>query len=52
MDCPFVPFHIKASSTRHVESQNVAKTLMDQSHEQKPGIPIVHNRLRGMELGG
>jgi hypothetical protein len=26
MDCPFVPFHIKASIARHV-----AKTSMDQS---------------------
>jgi hypothetical protein len=30
MDCPFVRFHIKASTTRHVELQIVAKTLMDQ----------------------
>ncbi len=31
MDCLFVPFHIKASIVRHVELQNVAWTLMDQS---------------------
>jgi hypothetical protein len=30
MDCPFVPFHIRASIARHVELQNVARTLMDQ----------------------
>jgi hypothetical protein len=29
MDCPFVPFHIKASIVKHVELQNVATTLMD-----------------------
>jgi len=31
MDCLFVPFHIKTSIVRHVELQNVARTLMDQS---------------------
>jgi hypothetical protein len=31
MDCPFVPFHIKASIAKHVELQNVVGTLMDQS---------------------
>jgi len=30
MDCPFVPFHIKACIAKHVELQNVARTLMDQ----------------------
>ncbi len=30
MDCPFVPFHIKPSITRHVELQNVAGGLMDE----------------------
>ncbi len=30
MDCPFVPFHIKAGIVKHVELQNVVKTLMDQ----------------------
>jgi hypothetical protein len=30
MDCPFVPFHIRAGIARHVELQNVARTLMDQ----------------------
>ncbi len=29
MDCPFVPFNIKASIARHVELQNVIGTLMD-----------------------
>ncbi len=33
MDCPFVPFHIKACIARHVELQNVARTLMDQPQE-------------------
>jgi hypothetical protein len=33
MDCPFVPFHIKASIARHVELQNVARALMDQSQK-------------------
>jgi hypothetical protein len=36
MDCPFVPFHIKASIVKHVELQNVAKTLMDQPKEKEP----------------
>jgi hypothetical protein len=30
MDCPFVPFHIRASIVRHVELHNVAGTLMAQ----------------------
>jgi hypothetical protein len=30
MDCPFVPFHIKASIAKHVELQNVAGALIDQ----------------------
>jgi len=33
MDCPFVPFHIKACIIKHVELQNVAKALMDQPQE-------------------
>jgi hypothetical protein len=33
MDCPFVPFHIKADNTKHVELQNVAITLVDQPWE-------------------
>jgi hypothetical protein len=33
MDCPFVPFHIRVGITKHVELQNVARTLMDQSQE-------------------
>jgi len=51
MDCPFVPFHIRASIARHVKLQNVARTLMDQPREQKPGILVLQNRLKGMELG-
>jgi hypothetical protein len=51
MDCPFVPFHIRAGIARDVELQNVVNTLMDQPHEQEPRILIVQNRLRGMELG-
>jgi len=31
MDCPFVPFHIRTCITRHVELQNEARALMDQS---------------------
>jgi hypothetical protein len=31
MDCPFVPFHIRTCIARHVELQNVARTLIDQS---------------------
>ncbi len=31
MDCPFVPFHIRACIARHVELQNVVGALMDQS---------------------
>ncbi len=31
MDYLFVPFHSRASIVRHVELQNVARTLMDQS---------------------
>jgi len=33
MDCPFVPLHIKIRIARHVELENVAGTLMDQSQE-------------------
>jgi hypothetical protein len=33
MDCHFVLFHIKVGIVRHVELQNVAKTLMYQPHE-------------------
>jgi len=31
MDCPFVPFHIRASIIRHMELQHVARALMNQS---------------------
>jgi hypothetical protein len=41
MDCPFVPFHIRACIVRHVELQNMARTLMDQPQEQEPKILIV-----------
>jgi hypothetical protein len=34
-----------------VELQNMVGALMDQPHEKEPWIPIVQNRLRGMELG-
>jgi hypothetical protein len=30
VDCPFVPFHIKTGIAKHVELQNVARSLMDQ----------------------
>ncbi len=29
MDCPFMPFHIRRGIAKHVELQNVARTLMD-----------------------
>ncbi len=51
MDCPFVPFHIRACIARHVELQNVLGTLMYQPQKQKPRILIIYNRLKGMELG-
>ncbi len=35
MDCPFVPFHIKAGIARHVELHNVVKTLIDQPQEHE-----------------
>jgi len=35
MDCPFVPFHIRANIVRHVELKKVARPLIDQPHEQK-----------------
>jgi hypothetical protein len=51
MDCPFVPFHIRASIVRHVELQNVVRTLMDQPQEQELGILVVQNNFKNMELG-
>jgi hypothetical protein len=30
MDCPFMTFHIRTNIARHVELQNVARTLIDQ----------------------
>jgi hypothetical protein len=50
MDCPFVPFHIRACITTHVELQNVAKTLMDKPQEHESGILDVQNKFKGMEL--
>ncbi len=41
MDYPFVPFHIRASIAKHVELQNVAGTLMDQSHEHESRILVM-----------
>jgi hypothetical protein len=46
----FVPFHIKTSIAKHVELQNVVGALMDRSHDQKPRIHVVQNKLRSMEL--
>ncbi len=51
MDFPFVLFHIKVNIARHVELQNVARTLMDQSQEHESRFLIVQNRFKGMELG-
>jgi hypothetical protein len=51
MDYPFVPFHIKENILRHVELQNVAKVLMDQTQAHELKQFIVYNKLRGMELG-
>jgi hypothetical protein len=38
MDCPFVPFHTRASIAKHVELQNVARAL------------IVNHRNKNQEL--
>ncbi len=51
INCPFMPFHIKTCIARHVELKNVGGALMDQPLEQEPKIHVVHNRLKGMELG-
>jgi hypothetical protein len=48
----FYGFHIRANIARHVELQNVARTLMDQSQHEEPTIYVVQNRLKGMEFGG
>jgi hypothetical protein len=45
-----MPFHIIAGMVKHVELQNLTRVSMDQSQKHEPRI-IVHNRLRGMELG-
>jgi hypothetical protein len=52
MDYPFEPFHIGTSIVKHVELQNVARALMDQPQEHESRIHVIHNRFRGMELGG
>ncbi len=41
MDCFFVPFHIRTYIVRHVQLQNVARALMDQSQDQEPRILII-----------
>jgi hypothetical protein len=51
MDCPFVPFHIRASIVRHVELQNVAGALTDQPQEHELKILVVQNKFKSMELG-
>jgi len=51
MDFPFVPFHIRVGIARHVELHNVIGTFMYQSQEKEPKIPIIQNKLKGMELG-
>jgi hypothetical protein len=33
MDCPFVPFPIRASIVKHVELQNVVGALVNQSQD-------------------
>jgi hypothetical protein len=50
MDCPFVPFHIKASIAKHKELQNVARKLMDQPQEQELKKCVIQNIFRGMEF--
>ncbi len=50
MDCPFVPFHIKASIVKHKELQNVARKLMDQPQEQELKKCVIQNIFRGMEF--
>jgi hypothetical protein len=35
MDCPIVPFHIRACIVRHVELQNLAGSLVDQSQDHE-----------------
>jgi hypothetical protein len=41
MDCPFMLFHIRTCIPRHVELQNVAGALMDQTQAQEPKILVV-----------
>ncbi len=41
MDCLFMPFHIRVGIPRHVELQNVAGALMDQTQTQEPIILII-----------
>jgi hypothetical protein len=33
MHCPFVPSHIRAGIVKHMELQNVVRTLIDQPQE-------------------
>jgi hypothetical protein len=35
LDEPFVPFHIKTSIAKHVELQNLARTLMDHKNNNQ-----------------
>jgi hypothetical protein len=41
MDCPFVPFHIGVGIVRHVELQNVARTIMDQTQAHESRIHVI-----------
>ncbi len=40
MDCPLL-FHIRTRIVKHMELQNVARTLMDHPKEQEPRIHVV-----------
>jgi hypothetical protein len=41
MDCHVVPFHIRTCITRHVELQNAARILVDQSQDHELKIYVV-----------
>jgi hypothetical protein len=41
MDYPFVPFHIRIVIFKHVELQNVVRTLMDQPQLHELGMLVV-----------
>ncbi len=45
MDCPFVPFHIRVGTVRHVDLQNVVRTLIHQPYEHESRIFIIKNNL-------